>query len=423
MNSGFLDPTALIDKIEHFFFGTTSSVVFNALIFIIFLIGLVIIVVGWRRIKIEFHWLATVRRIFQEALPGRREELFERMEQSAIPRKSRAMKAVEVVRDVSHRQGNVETLSDALRSIYLTKSAWSRYLASILIIFGLMGTIVGLSMAIVNLRGMIMSMGGGVSTSAFEGIIKEILGSLGFMETAFSTTLCGFIFYLILSFFDQAYQNTREGFAGDFESFVANLLIPYFTPDQGVDDFIKLTGIMKTSTASLNQTSENLGDLLKYVEGNQEAYMSIANIQMEALKTLRDQQNNMTADYKRFADAFVNLEQMTRAQFDERWEAQETIKELFKTFGGDRAEIEKLYTNLAISIKELSNSFQNSLVETAANLKTAQDLQNQEVQRLEKDHDSVLRSANAKLTELARQSQTLFVEMDEKKQDPQPPSG
>jgi ABC-type transporter Mla subunit MlaD len=414
MNSGLYDPAALVAKTEHFFFGTPSSIVFNALIFGIFLIGLLIIIVGWLRIRLESHHLAKTRRIFQEAIPGRLQELSERLVQTGISHKSRVMQAIEAVRDVRQRQGNVETLGDALRTIYLTKSTWSRYLASILIIFGLMGTIIGLSMAIVNLRGMLMSMGGDVTSSDFDKIIKEILGSLGFMETAFSTTLCGFFFYLGLSFIDQAYQYAREGFANNFESFVSNLLIPFFTPDQGVDDFMELASIMKTSTASLNQTTENLGNLLEQVGGNQEIYGEIANSQRDALFDLRHQQSDMAGYYKRFAEAFENLEQLTRAQSDERRQTQDTIKDLFQTFGGDRAEIEKLYANLAVSLKELRTSFQQSMVETAANLKVAQDLQTQEIKRLEKDHDAVLRVATTKMTDLAGSSQAIFAEMDGK---------
>jgi hypothetical protein len=397
MNFSFFNPDVLADKFEHFFFGTPSSIAFNTLIFILFLLGMVIVTFGWLRIRLESGRLAKARRIFQEAISGRDKELFDRLQQAAIPPKSRVMRAIDVVQDVKQRQGNVETLADALRTQYLPRGAWSRYIASILIIFGLMGTIIGLSMAIVNLRGILISMGGGVSTSAFQEIIREILGSLDFMETAFSTTLCGFAFYLILSFVDHAYQNVRERFSDNFESFVSNLLIPHFTPEQGVDDLAELAAIMKTSTASLTQTTDNLGDLLEVVQGNQEVYSEIANNMRDSVHGVHNQQQDLAGYYKRITETFDDFKGVMVAQSDERQQSQKIIADLFKTFGGDRSEIEKLYSNLAVSIKELSISFQQSMVETAANLKVAQDLQTQEIKRLEKDHDAVLRVATTKM--------------------------
>ena len=90
----FLNPENLIEKIDRFFLGTPSSTIVNTIILFLFLLGLVIIGFGWRRIIHDTRALTKVRRIIQEASKGRESGLMEQIEKAPISKKRLVVKAI-----------------------------------------------------------------------------------------------------------------------------------------------------------------------------------------------------------------------------------------------------------------------------------------------------------------------------------------
>lgn len=408
------NPKVLANITSQFFFGTYSSIIINSIIFALFAFGCIFILWGWIRTSLESKALSITRQVFQEATQGREHELFDRLNKASIPETRLVVRSVSIVQDVKKLKGDEGTITDALRTVYLQRSTWPRYISSILIILGLMGTIIGLSHAIVSLKGVLLSMGSSMTSVAFERVIDEIIGSLTFMETAFSTTLCGFVFYLILSFIDHLYQKVLERFEENFDSFISNLLIPFFTPEKGIDEFAELARIMKVSTHSFNETAGHLEDLISLFTGNQEMYGQMADNLHGTVESLQLSQEEIASYYVKITEMVENFLNIAHALEDERKENRQVLEGLFYKLGGDRSEIEKLYRNLENCMRDLERSFEKGIVESSGNIKVAVDLQNQEIKRLEADHDSILKMTTQKLIEMSRTSHEMFAEMVDK---------
>jgi ABC-type transporter Mla subunit MlaD len=326
--------------------------------------------------------------------------LLSAIDNAALPARSLVMQAIKDAQSVKNRNGKVEIIFDSLRTIYQHHSTWGRYIASILIILGLLGTIVGWSQAVVNLRGVLVGMSGQVSRDVFQGMIKEILGSLSFMESAFSTTSCGFVFFLFLSFFDHVYQRAHSYFAKAFESFLANILIPFFTPQRTEESLAEISHTLKASSSGLVEVSGSISDLITSVSNSQEIYGRLAENLYGTVDGVQQSYQELSNQNKRLADNLEGLKEITSGLKAQIQQHQDITVQLFNKLGIDKSEIAELYTSLNAIIAHLEESFKNGLVETSGNIKVAVDLQSRQLERLEARQDTVLNNTNESLKQI-----------------------
>ena len=397
----------------HFFFGTVISCIINGLIILLFVIGALI--VAWGRIQIwrENRALKKVRELFLKADKQQPKKLLDEIENAGLFRKSLIMRAVKDILAVKRLDGKVEIIADTLKAAYIYRSSWSRYIAGNLIILGLIGTILGLSQAVINLRGILMGMGSVVSRNAFQRIISDMLGSLGFMETAFSSTLCGFLAFLLLSFVNHIYERAKETFGEEFENFNLNILIPFFTPKQLEDSLDTIANVMKLSGSGLVEISSGIADLMTLITDNQDVQSRMADTLYHTVDGITRSQTDLEAHYLKIADAnetFVKLSQGLARHLEN---SQASTEKLFDRLDGRKSEIEDLYSRLETSVQNLDKNFKEGLLEASSNIIHAVDFQNQQIKRIEADHNTFLTNTNNKMIQLIDKTERMLKEQHE----------
>ncbi|MCK4390185.1 MAG: hypothetical protein KAV83_08115 [Desulfobacterales bacterium] len=402
------NPEIPTEYLYHFFFGTAISCIVNGLIILLFAGGTLIVVWGRIRIWRENRALKEIRELFLEADKQQPRELLDKIENAGLSRKSFTIQAVKDIQAVKRLDGNVEIIADALKAAYIYRSSWGRYIAGNLIILGLIGTILGLSQAVINLRGILMGMGSVVSRDAFQRIISDMLGSLGFMETAFSSTLCGFFAFLLLSFVNHVYERAKETFGEEFESFTLNILIPFFTPKKVEDSLDTIANVMKLSGSGLVEISSGIADLMTLITDNQDVHSRMADTLYHTVDGITRSQTDLEAHYLKISDAnetFVKLSQGLARHLEN---SQASIEKLFDGLGGQKSEIENLYARLETSIQNMDKNFKEGLLEASSNIIHAVDFQNQQIQRIEADHNSFLTNTNNKMIQLLDKTESML---------------
>ncbi|NWH05903.1 hypothetical protein [Desulfobacter latus] len=393
--------------------GTITSSVINGIIILFFIVGCLtllyrMIKVGWDR-----RALVKVTNIFETSDKENSEELFDRLESTHISKQSTVMKAIRHVQIVKTRDGNVDMASDSLRSITAPTSSWGRYIASILILLGLIGTIIGLSQAVINLKSILTGMGDNITMDSFQIIINDILGSLNFMETAFSTTLCGFISFIFLSFLDHAFLRRQDNFTRQLEAFYANLLIPFFSPKQAGDNLAYIANIMKSSSTEFIKASESLSGLAKSISENQRIYTNMAETLKDSIKGIGHSQNDLKEEFKILSRSTSAISELSE-NLKKTYESSHTLTQtLFEKLGDDKGHIDKLYTKLNITIESMKQFFHDELVELSGNLVVYADTQSKEIKNIELDHDAAMRLSNSKIVELKEQSELILEQQKE----------
>ncbi len=191
---------------------TDLGLVLNGLIVAFFLAGsLRLLTLLWRYMGEEYaidRFLDALRRH-----PG--EIPVERDDRSLIARRYRSMQ-------LANRQGATPdhaALAQVLVAGESSRSSLPRYVNNILILTGVFGTIVSLSIALVGTSDLLAAAGGDTS-----GINVVVHG----MSTALSTTMTAIVCYVVFGYFYLRFTNVQTRLVSTIEQITADYLMPRF---------------------------------------------------------------------------------------------------------------------------------------------------------------------------------------------------
>lgn len=219
-----------VDEMLNFIFSIESKTgtVIIRIIVSLFLLG--VLDIFWHllfQLPREKRFLSQTKKLFEESLdPKEWESLLTELQEVKVPPKSLVGQRISQMIEVKINKGtsNQDVLSEILIGRSSTKVSFARYILNTLIVFGLIGTLWGLSQAIIEVRPLITE-----SQLADLSQIAGILGgTLKGMGTAFGTTLAGLLSSLILGILIWLFTFFQTLFFADFEEFAATTLTPFF---------------------------------------------------------------------------------------------------------------------------------------------------------------------------------------------------
>lgn len=250
---------------------------------------------------------------------------------------------------------------------------FSRFVAGSLTVLGLVGTVLGLSLAVRDLAPVMSKLESVRDMTIFSG---QMLKTLAGMETAFSCTLTGLICALVLSLCNFVVQRAQTGFYGRLEEFSNYELVPAIVPvpaDQAAEEFarrLETAGAEISNALTLADTATQ-----RYVHGAS-AMTHAASTLTEATQGLRtdvEETRTAAALLRGAAEQFVAASQeisRQNAQQVEQWSAVsgqlrttvETIKGQVDQIGGAAQALRESTTALQ-SLRDLPLSLQKVLAE------------------------------------------------------------
>lgn len=234
----------------------------NALLFGVFLVG---IVLNFRQVMLltpEVEWLDTWRK-GQPVLSGARLRLLAPMAGM-----------------LGERQGRVSLSAMALRSVLDSIAArleeqrdLSRYVVGLMIFLGLLGTFWGLSQTVGSVGEVIASLaiGGADPAAAFEGLKAGMAKPLAGMGTAFSTSLFGLAGSLALGFLDLNAGQAQNAFYNELEEWLAGQTrLGSGGPLTSVEEGGAGQSVPAYIQALLEQTADSLDNLQRVIARGEE---------------------------------------------------------------------------------------------------------------------------------------------------------
>ena len=394
---------SLSTNIFNYFFGTAVSICINLIIILLFCLGIRILRKSRQMVLYENSVLDLIKAQFKDAIKAKKsvEDFFA---QSDFDNNSKISAAII---DARKSADNPVIMDEYVRSACPNRTTWGKFFSGILIIFGLIGTILGLSEAILEMQDILSGMDQ-VNRNAFQGIIQKILNSLGFMKTAFSTTLCGFMLFILLSFYDHYYQTSYDNFVKDLDYFISNLMIPYFTPEKAETNLSDISKTLQVSVKDFIHVSESISDLTTKVMENQEVFLSLGQDLKNIVADTAYSQKNLEQSYQnieQLTERYVNHSESLGRQVVKN---QEITESLFKNLGTDKNHIEKLYIKMDDTIQKLNNNFSEELMSLKRAIRNAVDVQNQKIELIEKDHDTYVRKTTEKLGKMINAAKTVM---------------
>ena len=158
-----------------------------------------------------------------------------------------------------------ESLKDHLYTEEMEKTGFSRYLASIFILLGLIGTVLGLSQSLINLEPLLSKLKNVTDLAAVSNAIAQTLSG---MKTAFSATIAGIAATVLLTFLNFLFGRHSTSFLNKLENFTTLYLIPYFLVPTTEEASIRFADTVSKGAEALDRSTNPLLEVSKNLDGS-----------------------------------------------------------------------------------------------------------------------------------------------------------
>lgn len=180
----------------------------------------------------------------------------------------------------SHAPINQGALAAALVADESTRVSFPKFIGNILILAGVFGTILALSIALVGASDMLES---AVDTGGMGLVVHG-------MSTALSTTITAILCYLYFGYFFLKLNDVQTRFLSGVEQVTATYLIPRFET--------RTEGLL----SRIGELVGGIGDLVRRMEQSQRTFEAVELNLLNVLGNYRDKVNDMSEDLKRIEE-------------------------------------------------------------------------------------------------------------------------
>jgi hypothetical protein len=232
---------------------TQAGYLINGAILAVFLLGLVKIVLSLMRYMQEE---SAVERLVSRLQSGHEKPVKEGSTRSIIARRYHTLRAL----SEKYARINHSALAATLLASESTRISFARYVSNILILTGVFGTIVSLSIALAGASNLLEDIQGSDNMSLV------ILG----MSTALSTTITAILCYLFYGYFYLKLCDAQQNLLGKVEEVTSVYLLPRFSRDCDslIHEVTGLVGGLHEAAAGMNGIQQDFsvaGDNLRAV--------------------------------------------------------------------------------------------------------------------------------------------------------------
>ena len=178
------------------------------------------------------------------------------------------------LQDLNRRRADVNqnVLAATLLAAESSRNSFPKFVHNVLILTGVFGTIISLSLSLLGASDMIHGVPAGAAGSQTSGLGTMIFG----MSTALSTTMTAILAYLIFGYFYIKLTDTQTYLISRVEEVTATALLPHLqlnqTPEKDYSDSVR-----------------NAGQLIERFDHSQQQYEGAVQALLEATRSLSQQ--------------------------------------------------------------------------------------------------------------------------------------
>jgi MotA/TolQ/ExbB proton channel family len=201
----------------------------------------------------------------------------------------------------------------------------SRFIATILTLLGLVGTVVGMSFAMLRISGAFQSSGGGADAEQLSRLTQALNGTLEGMKTAFGCTLAGLSGAVLLAAANHFLRRRQSNVAATLEDFLVSELLPVLEkvdPEEDNSSRSVATALanaaekIESLTSVMVISGENFENAGKQMSGAISALGSAATEFSEAASAMVGSHAEFTATMASTRTAVEGLSQTMRAELE-----------------------------------------------------------------------------------------------------------
>ena len=235
----------------------TLGLALNGMVVVIFLIGLarmIVMFVGYSREQ------AVLRRFVKRAQENAASPTYALSESALIVERYNAVQTI----TRQHAEVNQAALAATLVAGQSAQFTLIRYVNSILILAGVLGTVISLAVALMGAAGLMNS----------PESMKSMWDIIGGMSNSLSTTVTSIICYVFFAYFYLCLQDARTQLLANIEDVTSLYILPRFKQTEGnhlMQDVAKLVSELRTAAETVNQVQNRFlqaGERLQLAVGD-----------------------------------------------------------------------------------------------------------------------------------------------------------
>ena len=244
-----------------------------------------------------------------------------------------------------HSSFDYDFFFDNSVSQYTDKLLWVRWILSIQLVLGLLGTVLGLREAINALY-----LVGNETREVLESMIKNTMSGMG---TAFNTTIGGIFGMLVISFFLNGYQAIRKIFLNKLDLFLHDNVAPFLFPNPQqvlvesyrmmTEEFTKTQTAIKESNTGFIESLQNVSkDMMESYKSTFDDFknqfdalnVTTANLALEHVEnyektqTMLETINSISTEFHDGMSGFKTIHELIADNYRGLSEKQESIEKI-----------------------------------------------------------------------------------------------
>ena len=193
--------------------------------------------------------------------------------------------------------------------------ALARYIGTILTLFGLLGTVFGLSLAIFKAQ---EALGAGYDLYALKSLTQALGGTLGGMKTAFAATLVGLVTALPLSFCNHLVRRTQSRVLTQLEDFVVCDFLPALERvEPGANEAARtFANTLTTAASDLNQVREAVTAAATEYKAGSDVLASVIDTLHSAVQSFSNNTTQLVGNQETFTQTIRDTRDAVRRMVD-----------------------------------------------------------------------------------------------------------
>lgn len=373
-----------------YFFSTSSSLIINSVIlaFLVFaLIRLLLVILMLREEKNAVDDLreSADSLLKQYPAPPILELVKDLKDSSVVKRRFVEFQKIKF----NGKELSIELIQKVQSNIRLPDSVSSRRIAGILVLLGLLGTLLGLSVGVNQMESLLNS------KQNFNSITDNMLGFIQGMSTAFSTTLAGIVATLFLMFIIFLVEKFRNNIEASFELIVVSQVLPVYSFSHKKDDLAEIKEIIKDSRNVIEKvTKETINTNLD----TRQLFMKMH----DSVLTLTKSIENISEPFKQSSliqDQMLNLLQKIESSLSDSQDISKSISNAVNRFTDKTDNLNYLMSETLVKMKEQNADLQ-LLRESLSDSITWNQSLSGKVESLSKNTDSLVSNLSELIPEM-----------------------
>ncbi len=357
--------------LTEFFFGNYVSQIVNAFILILFamtFISLIKHIIDLRREENTFNNLSDAfKKLSNNISLNQIQKVIESLTTDSVIKKR-----IESIHRIRAREGKVDidVINHITDNSPLPSAVFAKNIMGSFVLIGLMGTIIGLSMALGKMSSSVIELSDNLRV-----LTENLNGILAGMNTAFSTTASGLLATFLVLIFIYVYNRSLNQLNDRVDTFFATYVINIYQPihsDNAMQHILESMKnnvknsqvlsdrLLKTTTNASSQYDALLGVASTFQSGTQNIithFEETSKVQQEIkvlVEFFTDIAKNFNENSKDFAEKYSTIMERMQQLVGQTQQQNESISDLLTDSRENREQIGQLNTQLAENTREFN---------------------------------------------------------------------